>query len=93
MRKNFTILKVGYTTGVYGCSGEYFTCIYNNKAGMNSFSFEGMYGVEERVEATLKDRGYQFIYINSDYGKMKYREIPRNFFLSESGAVELAKTL
>ena len=93
MQKQFTILKVGYTAGIYGCSGEYFTCIYTGNAGMGSFSFSGMYGADERVSGEMKARGYKNIYCQSDYGKMKSRDIPRNRFMGEGEAVEFAKTI
>jgi len=71
MTKQFTILKVGYTHGIYGCSGEYFNCIYTTKNGLSSFPFNGMYGAEERVAGTLRSRGFEEKYTPTDYGKMK----------------------
>ena len=74
MKKQFTILKVGYSKGIYGCSNEYFTCIYTNKQGFNSFSFKGMYGVEERVAEVLKSKGLEEVYTPTDYGLIPSRK-------------------
>lgn len=68
--KIFWIIKTWYSAGVYGCSGEYFTCIYtyiekvkwNQYNGWKDFEqmqfgyfyFEGMYWVEERVADEMK---------------------------------------
>jgi len=46
--KKFINLKVGYTSGIYGCSGEYFTLIVINGEDIQGFNYEGMYGVEGR---------------------------------------------
>jgi hypothetical protein len=85
----FTCVKVGYTAGMYGCSGEYFLLI--TSAG-NSISFSGMYGVEDRVASVLKDRGYKEIYTPSDFGRMTLKDV-RKRFKSEYEAVEIVKTL
>lgn len=78
--KYFGITKTGYTAGVYGCSGEYFTCIYTTDKGLKSFKFNGMYGAEERVSKMMKDRGFQDSYIQSDYGKMTRKDIMKNSY-------------
>lgn len=70
MKKFFTISKVGYSSGVYGCSGEYFLCVFVDDDGMNSFHFSGMYGEESRMKAFFKERGYQFVYSGNMFGKM-----------------------
>lgn len=56
--KAFTTIKIGYTAGVYGCSGEYFTTIVIDGEEHHSFTFSGMYGAEERIARTLKDLGF-----------------------------------
>ena len=88
MTKQYTCVKVGYTAGIYGCSGEYFTLIYVNSKGMHSISFHGMYGSEDRVQNILKDKGYKPYWTPSDYGRMKYRDINKNMFVSEQQATE-----
>lgn len=90
--KQFTILKVGYTKGIYGCSGEYFTCIYNNSKGLNSFNFYGMYGAEERISRAMKDKGYEEKYTPTDYGQMKQREVLK-LFKSEYQMLEELKAI
>lgn len=77
--KWYTIIKIGYSCGVYGCSNEYFTLIYtDNKEGLKSQSFYGMYGAEERVSATMKDKGYKEHYTQSFYGKMTKKDLTKN---------------
>ena len=79
--KQFTNIKIGYTSGIYGCSNELFVCIYFNKKGMGSFCFKGMYGAEERVSRLMQDKGYKEVYTPSDYGKMRRKEADRAIFL------------
>ena len=73
--KYATIIKTGYSVGLYGNSGEYFTCVFTSKNGMSYFKFEGQYGGEERVEQLLKDRGYKIAHVNADYGKVLKKDI------------------
>ena len=98
MQKTFTIYKVGYTAGVYGCSGEYFNCIINgvpkpNDYHTDGFFFEGMFGVQSRVASVLKDAGYKEMYTQSVYGQLKRKDIPKGRFLSEYQAIEKAKEI
>lgn len=72
--KNATIIKIGYTTGIYGCSNEYFNCIFTDKRGLNNFIFYGMYGVEERIEAAMKDKGYKVAHTASIYGRLTKKD-------------------
>ncbi len=96
--KQFTTLKVGYTSGIYGCSNEFFTTIYidteniDDKRIFKFFSFYGMYGAEERVARALKDKGYEEQYIPTDYGKMKTREVWKGF-ISEQQAIKLVNEM
>lgn len=85
---SFTILKVGYTRGIYGCSGEYFNCIVNMDKG---FFFSGMYGAEQRIAQALKDKGYKEIYNQSIFGRLVRDDIPKNAFLSEYSAIDEVK--
>ena len=77
----FTIIKTGYTAGVYGCSGEYFTLIMINNKNFSSIKFNGMYGADERVKTYLEKKGYLYFYSNGEYGKLNSREIhkPTNY--------------
>lgn len=90
--KQFTILKVGYTAGLYGCSGEYFNCILTDDKGMRSFQFYGMYGVEERIARALKERGYEEVYTSTNYGKWTLKDVTRNF-VAEAKALETANSI
>lgn len=85
--KQFTILKVGYTRGIYGVSGEYFNCIIVNNKGIQSIPFQGMYGVESRIARALKEKGYTEVYTPTDYGKMTRKDM-LNIFITENEALE-----
>ena len=91
--KQFTIIKVGYTAGIYGCSNEYFTLIYINKKGMGSIGFYGMYGPEERLRSILDKNGYKYVHTPSDFGRMTKKEINKYVFVSEYQAIEQAEVL
>lgn len=98
--KTFTILKVGYSVGVYGCSNEFFTCIYTstprekkiyNVSGLSSFSFKGMYGVEERIKEVMKEKGFKESYCPSNFGQLKGEDKYWIGFKSENQAIEYIK--
>lgn len=91
--KQFTITKIGYTAGIYGCSGEYFLCILSTKEGMRSFNFYGMYGVEQRVSGHLRELGYAEYYTPSYYGKMTQKDISKKWFLHDPSQDEIVQHL
>lgn len=88
--KKFTTLKVGYTSGIYGCSGEYFTTIVITNDDVRVFNYYGMYGAEERVNRLLKDAGYDYFHTPSDFGKMTMKDVRSRgkFWQSEYAAIE-----
>lgn len=76
--KHFTINKVGYTSGIYGCSGEYFNCLIVTGDNMQGFTFNGMYGAEQRIAGKLKELGYTEKHTNMNtYGKLTRKDIMR----------------
>ncbi len=89
--KLFTTIKIGYSAGVYGCSGEYFTTIYTNGSHAESFHFSGMYGAEERVNSTMRDKGYKECYTPSFFGRVTRSDIPSKAFMSEQTAIKYIK--
>lgn len=91
--KLFGITKTGYTAGIYGNSGEYFTCIYVDHNGMNAFKFHGQYGAEERVARLMRDRGYKEAYIQSDYGQLRRKDIMKNNYSEHTIASRLDELL
>ena len=88
--KQFTTVKIGYSAGVYGCSGEYFTTIYNNGTKTGSFSFGGLYGSEERIAREMVKKGFKEYYTQSFYGQMKGYET--KYIQSEGTAIEYVKS-
>lgn len=90
--KTFTIIKTGYTAGIYGCSNEYFVCIYSKGREMHNFLFHGMYGAEERVARAMKDKGFVDCYTPSWFGKMTRKDVCPGS-LSETQAIDLVKYL
>lgn len=97
MKKTFTIIKVGYTAGIYGCSNEYFTAIYTTEKdsfyGLDSISFYGMYGAEERISKAFNKLGYNNNYTPSNYGRLTRKDISKNLFISENEAIEAIQAL
>lgn len=88
--KCFTIVKVGYSAGIYGCSGEYFHLNYQDGEKLGQIAFSGMYGPEFRVAEIMRAKGYKPYYSRSDYGEMKLKDT-RGRFLSETKAIEQIK--
>jgi len=90
--QKFTTIKVGYTTGVYGCSNEYFTTIILNGDEEQAISHHGMYGSEDRINGALKAKGYKEFYITSYFGKMTKKDVCK-WVVSETEALEKIKEL
>lgn len=93
--KYFTIQKIGYTAGIYGCSNEYFSLVITNTEAdtdkwITQHIFYGMYGAEQRIAEILKQAGYTDKYIHSIYGKLTKKDIPTKLVESE---YTLARTL
>ena len=76
--KQYTIIKTGYSSGVYGCSAEYFTLIVfdtdKQKTYPDIHHFWGLYGAEDRIAEHLKQAGYSGGIYSSNYGKVPSRE-------------------
>lgn len=89
--KQFTTFKVGYTSGIYGCSNEYFMTIYTQGKKHGSFIFYGLYGPEERVAGAMRSKGYKEYYTPTIYGKMTRNDIPSKAVMSEYTAVKYIK--
>lgn len=90
--KWYTIIKIGYSVGVYGCSGEYFTVVWYDGETPNSQSFYGMYGAEERIGHIFKDAGYSEKYTQSFYGRMTRKDLTKNC-VSEYQVIEMLKPI
>lgn len=89
--KQFTMPKVGYTSGAYGCTGEYFTLILINGKQTRNFTFHGLYGAEERVRSALIGKGWRFFHTSSPFGKLVRSDVNRPYILNEYEMVELIK--
>jgi hypothetical protein len=90
--KTFITIKVGYTSGMYGCSGEYFNTIIIWGSKVKNITFEGMYGADYRIAEALKARGFTETHLRSDYGKMAKKDMLR-IFVSESEAINTIKKM
>lgn len=89
--KIFTTIKVGYTAGICGCTGEYFNTIIVTDRGIENILYYGMFGADERINALLKEQGFEQKYVRSDFGQMKKKDICKRMFLSEGQAIEELK--
>jgi hypothetical protein len=92
--KHFTIQKIGYTAGIYGCSNEYFSLVITDDTDKDNwiqqYIFSGMYGPEDRIAGIMKEAGYTHKYIHSIYGKLIRKDIPSKLVQSDyTLAIEL----
>lgn len=87
--KKYTTIKVGYSAGVYGCSNEYFTTIIIDGEKVFSVSHCGLYGSDERINAVLKEAGYESFYVPSDFGKIPSRGVWKGFKSEYEAAYEV----
>jgi len=82
----YILNKVGYSVGVYGCSGEYFTLtIIKDSEDYKTINFSGLFGCEYRVIELLKNKGYKNISTYHNYGQLKGE---RWGFMSEQDAIK-----
>jgi hypothetical protein len=88
-QKFFGITKTGYSSGVYGCSNEFFTLIYLDNTRLNSISFKGLYGASERVGEAMKGKGYSESYLSSVIGKVIGED--KKFAMGEKEIIEIIK--
>lgn len=96
--KIFWIIKTGYSKWVYWCTGEYFTAFYTKieeykwvkSLKIDSFHFEGMYWVEERVKSEFEKLGFEYNYINWNFWKLTKKDIYKNT-KNEEEAIEYIK--
>ena len=94
----FTVIKTGYSAGVYGCSNEYFTVIVikgRKEEGIktSSYHIKGLYGEEDRIKELLEKEGFTFFYSNGVYGRVPSREYPASYFSTLEEVVENVKQL
>ena len=73
--KQFSITKIGYTAGVYGCSNEYFKVFIENGETNETYILTGMYGEEHNISSYLKELGYKRIYTNMPYAQFKKKDL------------------
>ena len=86
--KTYSIIKTGYTRGIYGCSNEYFNLIISDDKGLHNLQFYGMYGTEERVSRVMTDNKYTNMYLSTTYGQLKRDDIAKKQLMSEQQAIE-----
>jgi hypothetical protein len=91
--KTFSIEKIGYSCGVYGCTGEYFRINGDIPEELGRGLFVGMYGAESRVAQALKDKGWKEEYCRSDSHDYQRKGEARKGFLDESVIIKIIKNL
>jgi len=78
--KLFINQKIGYTVGVYGCSGEQFQLIVidtSYETPAECVIYNGLYGHEHRISEAMKKKGFTQLYIGlgNMYGKLKKQDV------------------
>jgi hypothetical protein len=75
MLNYFTILKIGYTAGTYGCTGEIFKVYLYDKDRkcIDFFYLDEMYGGDRRVASYLLDA----LNLTELYDYIPYTELKR----------------
>lgn len=81
--KVFVTIKTGYTHGISGCTGEYFTTMLIKDGEITSVRWNGLFGAEYRVAEFLKEQGYKELHTSAEYGQLKVREIHKPTQYSE----------
>lgn len=86
--KTFSVRKIGYRAGVYGCIAEYFIAdLFENGEVKKSYNFYGLYGAESRIADAIKEKGYKHIHVANFYGKVQLDTV--RFFQSEYSTIGL----
>jgi hypothetical protein len=92
--KEFSIFKVGYTAGVYGCSGEYYKVIVTYKnidldlEKELHYVIEAMYTNGKYIRKLLKDNGYIEKGIAIPYTQLKRKDLKGWEILRENDVIE-----
>lgn len=89
----FTTVKTGYTAGVYGNTGEYYTTILINNKNTTSVKWHGQYGPDYRIKEFLTAKGYKEFYTNANYGQLKRDDILTRVTYSEHELLKGGKLL
>lgn len=79
----FTTIKTGYTAGVYGNTGEYYTTTLINNGVTSSVMWHGQYGADYRIAEYLKQKGYKSFYTQANYGQLRRDDILKQVTHSE----------
>ena len=92
--KYFSITKIGYTSGVYGCTGEYFlVAVYNGDKEPQHCILEGLYGEDQRAAGVLQDAGYKQVYTSVPYGKLTRKDLKPYTTRYANSVIELTKLI
>jgi len=88
---SFTILKIGYTAGIYGCTGEIYKVYLNDIDGkcIDFFYLKEMYGGDRRLASYLiENLNLKEIYDYIPYGEMKSKRVKELNCYHEYSAIE-----
>jgi len=92
--KEISIFKVGYTAGVYGCSGEYYKVIvtYENIdldfKKEKDYLIQAMYTNGQSIRKLLKNSEFNEKYISVPYGKLTKKDLKSWTILNENDVIE-----
>ena len=89
-----TITKTGYTASNYGKTNDLFSLqiieIVNEEIKNFSYIFKWLYGSDYRITKILKDNWFIILFNNSNYWKIKLKEVA-DFTLTEEELKEEIK--
>lgn len=91
--KKYSITKIGYTKGIYGCCGEYFKLYISNSEKYTSLVFEGIYTDGQYIGEYLKSLGYTHEYSSVPYGQLKRKDLKNWDIPKEQKALEKIKNI
>lgn len=91
--KSFSIVKIGYTAGIYGCSGEYYKLYISNGDKYHFFVFEAIYTNGQYIAPFLRELGYKEHYYNHPYGQLKRKDLKNWDILKEEVLLKKLKSI
>jgi len=91
--KKYTIFKIGYSAGVYGCNAEYFKVLVFKDKLVLDYVIQAIYTQGQDIKGYLNELGYEAFYTSIPYTQLKRSDIKDWTILKENEVIENLKNI
>jgi hypothetical protein len=92
MRK-YTIFKIGYSAGAYGCNAEYFKVLVFKDNLVLDYVIQAIYTHGQDIYGYLNELGYEAFFTSIPYTQLKRGDIKHWKILRENEVIEDLKNI